>query len=75
MILLYGFEICHIKKADLRSLDFVIDRLYIIIIQPNIGFTLELALTVFTCPDMISFHSPQIVPWLDDVITLGEGEN
>jgi len=34
-ILLYGLETCSLKKADLRSLDFVIDRLFMKLFKTN----------------------------------------
>ena len=34
-ILLYCLEACTLKKSDIRSLDFVVDRLFVILFKSN----------------------------------------
>ena len=34
-VLIYGLEVCPLRKADLRALDFVVDRFFMKLFQTN----------------------------------------
>jgi len=53
-ILLYDLEACPLKKADLRSLDFVIDRLFMTLFRTN---NMD---TVRQCQQFLDFDLPSV---------------
>lgn len=53
-ILLYGLETCPLKKADYRSLDFVIDRFFMKLFRTN---SID---TVRHCQEFFSFELPSV---------------
>jgi len=52
--LLYGLETCPLKKADIRSLDFLIDRLLIKLFRTNNMNTVR------QCQQFFNFNLPSI---------------
>ena len=35
MVLIYGLEVCRLRKPDLKALDFVVDRSFMTLFQSN----------------------------------------